>query len=80
VEGRRTGVKRFLATLGLLLCLLLLAPQTDYASHIANLIDRAKLKTLGPRGANEHVQKAVYWLAATQQAGQKPTNVVDRGR
>jgi hypothetical protein len=64
--------------LALVSCLPLLAAQTDYASHIASLIDPAKLATLGKRGANTRVQKAVYWLAAARHAGEKPGNVLDR--
>ena len=47
----------------------LLAAQTDYAKRIAPLIDPAKLATLGKRGANQRVQKAVYWLAEARAAG-----------
>lgn len=66
-----------------LLCWLLLtfqvtAAQTDYAQHIASLIDPAKLATLGQRGANQRLQKCIYWLAEARQAGQKPGNVLDR--
>ena len=32
------------------------------AQNLAPLIDPAKLATLGKRGANPRVQKAVYWL------------------
>ena len=49
--------------LALICCLPLLAAQTDYAKRIAPLIDSTKLATLGKRGANQRVQKAVYWLA-----------------
>ena len=44
-------------------CLRLAAAQTDCVGPIANLIDPAKLATLGERGANPRVQKCVYWLA-----------------
>ena len=69
--------------LSTLLCWLLLAAQAvaaqaDYAQHIASLIDPAKLATLGKRGANPRVQKAVYWLAAAQKEGEKPAKVLDR--
>ena len=63
--------------LALCWCLPLLAAQTDYAKRIAPLIDPAKLATLGPRQANQRVQKAVYWLAEARQAGQKPDRVLD---
>jgi hypothetical protein len=66
-----------------LLCWLLLAAQAlaaqaDYAQNIASLIDPAKLATLGKRGANIRVQKAVYWLAAARKQGEKPAKVLDR--
>jgi hypothetical protein len=69
--------------LSTLLCLLLLASQAlaaqaDYAQHVASLIDPAKLATLGKRGANTRVQKAVYWLEAARKEGEKPTKVLDR--
>ena len=42
------------------------------------LIDPAKLATLGKRGANQRVQKAVYWLAEARAAGQRmPDKVMD---
>ena len=66
------------AFLALIWCLPLLAAQSDYAKRIAPLIDPAKLATLGKRGANQRVQKAVYWLAAAREAGQKPDKVLDR--
>jgi hypothetical protein len=57
----------------LLWCLLLafqaVAAQTDCAKRIAPLIDPAKLATLGKRGANQRVQKAVYWQAEARAAG-----------
>ena len=69
--------------LSILLCWLLLAAQTvaaqaDYAKNIASLIDPAKLATLGKRGANTRIQKAVYWLAAARKEGEKPDKVLDR--
>jgi len=68
--------------LSTLLCWLLLAAQavaaqTDYAKRIAPLNDPAKLATLGKRGANQRVQKAVCWLAEAREAGQKPDKVMD---
>jgi hypothetical protein len=48
----------------------------DYAGTIAALIDPAKLATLGPRGANPRVQKAVYWLEMARQNKQKPGRVL----
>ena len=56
----------------LISCLPLLAAQTDCAKRIAPLIDPAKLATLGKRGANQRVQKAVYWLEEAREAGQQP--------
>src|ERR1035437_3435409 len=70
---------RLLSTL--LWCLLLafqaVAAQTDNAKRIAPLIDSAKLATLGKRGANQRVQKTVYWLAEAREAGQRPDKVMD---
>ena len=65
------------------LCWLLLAAQavaaqTDYAQHIADLIDPSKLATLGERGANPRVQKAAYWLATARKEAAKPAKVLDR--
>jgi hypothetical protein len=62
----------------LLLASQALAAQADYAQHIASLIDPAKLATLGKRGANTRVQKAVYWLEAARKQGEKPARVLDR--
>jgi len=69
--------------LSILLCWLLVAAHalgahTDCAQNIASLIDPAKLATLGQRGANPRVQKAVYWLAEARKEGQKPAQVLDR--
>jgi hypothetical protein len=63
--------------LALIWCLPMLAAQTDYAKRIAPLIDPAKLATLGKRGANQRVEKAVYWLAEAREAGQKPDKVME---
>lgn len=54
------------------------AAAVDPASRIASLIDPAKLATLGERGANPRVQKAVYWLATAQAAGHEPSRLLDR--
>jgi hypothetical protein len=62
---------------GLLLAVQAVAAQTNYASQIANLIDPAKLATLGERGANPRVQKAVYVLATARTEGEKPAKVLD---
>lgn len=78
MEKHRTTMNRLLTVLlALIWCLPLLAAQTDYAQRIAPLIDPAKLATLGKRGANQRVQKAVYWLVEAQKAGQKPDKVMD---
>jgi hypothetical protein len=69
-------------TLFLALTLLLLAPLCSAAAKksgpaevIAALINPQKLATLGKRGANPRVQKAVYWLATAHHSGQNITNV-----
>jgi hypothetical protein len=49
----------------------------DYAARITPLIDPAKLATLGERGANSRIQKAVYWLQAARTDGKKPGAVLD---
>jgi hypothetical protein len=54
------------------------AAASNHASEIANLINPAKLATLGERGANPRVQKAVYWLALAKNEGQKPAKVLDQ--
>ena len=69
--------------LSIFLCWLLLtfqaaAAQIDNAHRIASLIDPAKLATLGERGANPRVQKAVYWIAMARQQGEKPDQVLTR--
>ena len=78
--GNPVELMRLLTTLlcGLLLAAQAIAAQPDYAQHIASLIDPAKLATLGKRGANTRVQKAVYWLAAARKEGEKPAKVLDR--
>ena len=54
------------------------AAQTDYAQQMASLIDPVKLATLGERGANSRVQKAMYWLATARSEGKRPAKVLDR--
>ena len=49
----------------------------DYAAKVAPLIDPAKLATLGRRGANPRLQKAVYWLATGRADQADPAKVVD---
>ena len=71
------------------LCLLLLLPtlgvraeetidDSTPARAIASLTDPAKLATLkGEREANPRLQKCVYWLAYSEEQGQKPEVVLD---
>ena len=47
------------------------------AKNLAPLIDPAKLATLGTRGANSRVQKAVYWLSTAASNKAAPAGVVD---
>jgi len=46
-----------------------LADCADHAPDLANLIDPAKLATLGPRGANLRIQKAVALLEDARRDG-----------
>jgi hypothetical protein len=80
ISGRHTQLIRILSTAlcWSLLAAQVVAAQTDYAQNIASLIDPAKLATLGKRGANPRVQKAVYWLASARKHGQQPSNVLDQ--
>ena len=48
-----------------------------FAEKIAPLIDPAKLLTLGERGANSRVQKAVYFLERARQENLTTTKVMD---
>jgi hypothetical protein len=50
---------------------------TDYAGHVASLIDPAKVRKLENRGANSHVQKCVYWLEMARRDHQDPAKVLD---
>src|ERR1039458_3840763 len=78
MQRHRTTMNRLLTVfLALIWCLPMLAAQTDYAKRIAPLIDPAKLAPLGKRGANQRVEKAVYWLAEAREAGQKPDKVME---
>ena len=47
----------------------------DYARNIAPLIDPAKLATLGPRGANQRVQKVTYWMAMAKKDKRSTSSV-----
>ncbi len=58
-----------LRTLSILFALVLplsAANCADDAKNLANLIEPAKLATLGPRGANPRIQKAAVILAETE--------------
>lgn len=46
-----------------------LADCNSHARDLANLIDPAKLATLGPRGANPRIQKAVAILEDARRGG-----------
>ncbi len=48
----------------------------NHAREIASLVSPAKLATLGKRGANPRVQKAVYLLAIARDEGEKPIDVI----
>src|ERR1035437_5332456 len=79
--NRPSSYPQLVRILSVAFCWLLLVAQAtakaDYAQHIASLIDPAKLATLGKRGANQRVQKTVYWLAEAREAGQRPDKVMD---
>jgi len=47
------------------------------AAIISELINPAKLATLGERRANPRVQKCVYWLSTARAANQDPTKTLD---
>jgi hypothetical protein len=49
----------------------------SYAEKITPLIDPTKLTTLGVRGANPRVQKAVYWLAEAKLDKTDPAKVAE---
>lgn len=76
---------RLLAFLTLLLLLPTLGVRAEEtiddstpARAIASLTDPAKLATLkGEREANPRLQKCVYWLAYSEEQGQKPEVVLD---
>jgi hypothetical protein len=54
-----------------------MASEADAAANIANLIEPLKLATLGERGANPRIQKAVYWLHTARSKGKKLEAVLD---
>ena len=60
-----------------LLALPLSAAEGD-VSRLAALLDPAKLATLGERGANPRVQKAVHWLAVARAEGRDPGALLDQ--
>ena len=47
------------------------------AKNLSPLIDPAKLATLGKRGANPRIQKAVYWLSTAASNSVAPAQVID---
>lgn len=49
-----------------------------FAANIAPLIAPTNLATLGTRGANPRIQKAVYWLSVGRKAGCKPLAIAQR--
>lgn len=49
-----------------------------FASNLSSLVDPAKLATLGPRGANAHVEKYVALLAEAKTAGVAPKKAAAR--
>ena len=69
---------RLLATLAVRLAVASASAASSYAGNLASLLDPATLATLGPRGANPRIQKAVYWQAVARQHGQKPEAVLDQ--
>lgn len=78
MDTHRRTLTTFLA-LALIACATLLArgaDKSDPADNIATLISPQKLATLGKRGANPRVQKAVYWIETARRDGQDITNVV----
>ena len=54
------------------------SPGKDYARLIEPLIEPAKLATLGPRGANQRVQKVTAILWKAKEDGQNPAKVAER--
>ncbi|MEZ5405030.1 MAG: hypothetical protein R3F23_02290 [Verrucomicrobiia bacterium] len=54
------------------------AQRTDPVLILSVLTDSTKLATLGERGANPRINKAMYWLWYAQQQGLSPKEVIDR--
>ncbi|MBX7156934.1 MAG: hypothetical protein K1X66_00910 [Verrucomicrobiae bacterium] len=54
------------------------AQRTDPVLILSVLTDSAKLSTLGERGANPRINKAMYWLWYAQQQGISPKEVIDQ--
>ena len=54
------------------------ADKTTPAVAIASLTDPTKLATLkGERAANPRLQKCVYWLAYSEEQGEKPEAILN---
>jgi len=71
-------VTKLLLMLALAAAPSLMAAPSTAALAIANLTDPAKLATLkGELEANPRLQKCVYWLASTEEQGEKPEAVLD---
>lgn len=68
LKGQFDRVKFSLATLVLTLALTASAA-TNFANNVASLIDPQKLATLGKRGANPRIQKAVAMLEDARKGG-----------
>lgn len=51
---------------------------TNAVFILSKLTDSAKLATLGERGANPRVNKAMYWLWYAEQKGESPQSVIDQ--
>lgn len=54
------------------------AQRSDPVLILSSLTDSAKLATLGERGANPRINKAMYWLWYAQQQGESPEMVITR--
>ena len=51
---------------------------TNSVFILSKLTDSAKLSTLGERGANPRINKAMYWLWYAYQKGESPKKVIDQ--
>jgi hypothetical protein len=54
------------------------AQRSDPVLILSSLTDSAKLATLGERGANPRINKAMYWLWYAQQQGVSPQGVINQ--